>query len=167
MDNQPEVQKKMLGVTSNIVILSGRLGGNALWRSSTQGREYLCFMLGTVCYSYLTTNERSGTTSREDVMDWHECRIYNLPYADAMQTYLTRGSFVTVKGGLRAVRWTDRQGNKRSSVYVEVGEVAVIEHRVAAVAVIEQPAPKQVAAVPAITTPIRSRRPSRLVAQAA
>ena len=167
MDNQPEVQKKMLGVTSNIVILSGRLGGNALWRSSTQGRQYLSFMLGTVRYSYVATDEQNGRSSREDAMDWHECRIYNLPYAAAMQTYLTRGSFVTVKGELRAVRWTDGQGSKRSSVYVEVGEVAVIEHRVAAIAVIEQPAPKQVAAVPAISTPIRSRRPSRLAVQAA
>ena len=167
MDNQLDVQKRMLGVTSNIVILSGRLGGDAQWRSTTQGREYLSFTLGTVRYSYVATDEQSGTTSREDVMDWHECRIYNLPYADAMQTYLTKGSFVTVKGELRAVRWTDEQGSKHSSVYVEVGEIAVIEDRIAAVAVVEQPTTAQSATLSATITPIRSRSPSRLAAQAA
>jgi len=167
MDNQLDVQKRMLGVTSNIVILSGRLGGDAQWRSTTQGREYLCFMLGTVRYSYVATDEQSGATSREDVMDWHEARVYNLPYAEAMQHYLTKGSFVTVKGELRAMRWTDEQGNKQTRVYVEVGEVAVIKHRIAAVAVVEQPTTAQSATLSATITPIRSRSPSRLAAQAA
>ena len=167
MDNQPDVQKRMLGVTSNIVILSGRLGGDAQWRSTTHGREYLCFMLGTVRYSYGATDEQSGSTSREDVMDWHEARVYNLPYADVMQTYLTKGSFITVKGELRAVRWTDEQGGKHSSVYVEVEEVAVIEHRIASAAIVEQPTTEQVAATSAIITPIRSRKVGRTAAQAA
>ena len=55
---------------------------------------------------------------------WWNCSLYG-KRAEALSQYLVKGQAVTVSGTVSEREWTDKEGNKRKSMDVRVGDVAL------------------------------------------
>jgi single-strand DNA-binding protein len=55
---------------------------------------------------------------------WWNCSLYG-KRAEALSQYLIKGQAVTVSGTVSEREWTDKEGGKRKSMDVRVGDVAL------------------------------------------
>jgi single-strand DNA-binding protein len=55
---------------------------------------------------------------------WWNCSLYG-KRAEALSQYLVKGQAVTVSGTVSEREWTDKEGSKRKSMDVRVGDVAL------------------------------------------
>jgi len=55
---------------------------------------------------------------------WWNCSLYG-KRAEALSQYLIKGQAVTVSGTVSEREWTDKEGSKRKSMDVRVGDVAL------------------------------------------
>jgi single-strand DNA-binding protein len=55
---------------------------------------------------------------------WWNCSLYG-KRAEALSQYLVKGQAVTVSGTVSEREWTDKEGGKRKSMDVRVGDVAL------------------------------------------
>ncbi len=82
---------------------------------------------GTVVSSFTvaTTEKRKD---REDVTTWFRVTAFG-KLAELAQQYLSKGKLVYVDGRLRLDEYTDKEGNRRSSLEVTAGEIQFIGAR--------------------------------------
>jgi single-strand DNA-binding protein len=55
---------------------------------------------------------------------WWNCSLYG-KRGESLSQYLVKGQAVTVSGTVSEREWTDKEGNKRKSMDVRVGDVAL------------------------------------------
>lgn len=55
---------------------------------------------------------------------WWSCSIFG-KRAEALAPYLTKGQQVTVIGSVSERKWTDKDGNERTSMEIRVSEIAL------------------------------------------
>ena len=96
----------------NKIILVGNLGRDPELRYTPQGTP--------VCSFGLATNERrkdKNTGENNDITTWFRVTLWGRQ-AEIASQYLTRGKPVYIEGRLRTEEYTDRDGNKRTSLEV-------------------------------------------------
>lgn len=66
----------------------------------------------------------ADSAGRDKGTIWWNCSIYG-KRAEALSPYLTKGQAVTVVGTISQRKWTDKEGQERTSMDVRVNEVAL------------------------------------------
>jgi single-strand DNA-binding protein len=105
----------------NRVILLGRIGNDLELKSSAQGTKYLKLSLAT-------NHHRAG---QEKTTHWHRVMVFG-SQAELCSTYLQKGSQVMVEGMLEVRSYSDKEGQKRTSVSVLADRVRFVGGRPAA-----------------------------------
>src|SRR5688572_7137323 len=90
----------------NRVMLLGNLGADPELRMTSGGQAVLKLRLAT-SETYMDKNRQ-----RQERTEWHNVVIWG-KRAEALAKILTKGSRISVEGGLRTSNYEDRDGNKR------------------------------------------------------
>lgn len=104
------------------VILVGNLGRDAELRVTPKGQSVLSFTMAT--------NEKwtDGQGVQQEATTWFRIDIWGRQ-ADTLKPYLVKGKQVMVEGRLRVREYTDRDGNRRTSLDVRAGDVLLLGSR--------------------------------------
>lgn len=102
----------------NIYSFTGRLGRDAEQRFS-QGGLAICSFTVAVDYGY---GDKKGT-------NWVRCSLFGKRAEGGLPQYLKKGAQVAVTGELQIREYDDKDGNKRTSVDVNVGNIDLIGGR--------------------------------------
>lgn len=101
----------------NRVEISGNLTRDAEMRSSRSGTAVLKF---SVAVNDRKKNQQTGEW--EDVASFVDCTMFGRR-AEALETYLQRGTKVFVSGRLRQDTWEAEDGSRRSKLEVIVEDI--------------------------------------------
>jgi single-strand DNA-binding protein len=96
---------------------TGNLGNDAETRFAPSGDAIVSFSVG-VKAGY---GEKATTT-------WARCSMFG-KRGQAVAEYLTKGQLVGISGELSAREWTDKEGNKRTSIEVRVNDLTLLGKR--------------------------------------
>jgi single-strand DNA-binding protein len=112
----------------NKVILIGNLGRDPEARSLPSGDKMVSFSVAT------SENWRDRTSGeRREKTEWHNVVIFNDNLAKIAENYLRKGSKVYLEGSLQTRKYTDKDGNERSSTEVVIqkfrGELTLLDSR--------------------------------------
>lgn len=101
-------------------ILIGYVGRDPEIRYTTGGDPIANFSLATSeAWKDKSTGEKHEKT------EWHQITAFgNL--AVVAQNYITKGKQVYVEGPSATEEWTDRSGNKRTSVKIKAGKIVLL-----------------------------------------
>lgn len=121
----------------NKIVIVGYLGRDPEIRYTPQGTA--------VCnFSIATTEKRKGRDGEaQEITTWFRVQVWGAS-AEACNNYLTKGKQVYVEGRLRQEEYTDKEGNKRTTLEVNASEVQFLgskgdsEHQASAAAVAAQ-----------------------------
>lgn len=106
--------------SGNSITIWGHLGRNAEIKS-TNG--------GSVCtFSVATTQKQGKGQDAKEYTTWFKVSYWGKG-AEAVHPYLTTGKSVIVVGSLRTEEYTDRDGNKRTSIEVRADHVTLNDKR--------------------------------------
>lgn len=95
----------------NNLTIAGFLGKDAELRHMPDGTPVLSFSV-------------ADSQGREKPTIWWSAQIFG-KRAEALTQYLTKGQAVTVVGNVTQREYTDKDGNKRTSMDVRVSEIAL------------------------------------------
>lgn len=95
----------------NTIMVAGNVGKDAELRRTPGGDAVLQFSV-------------ADNQGREKPTIWWRCSLWG-KRAEALEQYLTKGQQVTVVGSVSEREWTDRDGQKRTSMEVRVNEIAL------------------------------------------
>ena len=110
----------------NKVILVGNLGRDPEIRSTQDGTRIAHFTLAT------SENWRDRATGeRKERTEWHRVVIFNDRLSEIAEKYLKKGAKVYVEGQLQTRKWTDQQGQERTTTEVALtrfkGELTMLD----------------------------------------
>lgn len=112
----------------NKVTLIGNLGRDPEVRFNQDGSKIATFSLATSEY---WKDKVSG--ERKDKTEWHKIVVFNKNLADVVEQHLKKGSKVFIEGSIQTRKWTDKQGNEKSSTEVVLsafkGELVMLDSR--------------------------------------
>jgi single-strand DNA-binding protein len=110
----------------NKVTLIGNLGRDPEMRSTQDGNRIATF---TVATSETWRVRMSG--ERKERTEWHRVVIFNERLAEIAEKYLRKGSKVYLEGALQTRKWTDQQGQERTTTEVVLprfrGELTMLD----------------------------------------
>jgi single-strand DNA-binding protein len=95
----------------NSITIAGQLGRDAEQRYLPNGDAVASFSV-------------ADSQGKDKATIWWNCSIFG-KRAEALTQYLTKGQAVTVVGNVTQREYNDKDGNKRISMDVRVGEVAL------------------------------------------
>lgn len=104
----------------NKIILVGNLGRDPELRYTPQGTP--------VCSFSMATNEKRRDRNTGEMIDnatWFRITLWG-KQAETASQYLQRGKAVYIEGRLRTEEYTDRDGNKRTSLEVNATDMQFI-----------------------------------------
>ena len=95
----------------NQVILLGNLGADPEMKTLKSGA-----LLASLS---LATTRKYKNSAGEDIeeTEWHRVKLFRQT-AEVAQKYLHKGSCVFIQGFLRTEKWTDRDGNEKSTLVI-------------------------------------------------
>ena len=99
----------------NKVMLIGNLGKDPEVRYTTSGQAVASFSLATT-----DKFKNKQTNEWEEKTEWHRVTLWGKT-AEIAGEYLSKGRTVYIEGRLQTRKWTDRDGNERSTTEI-VGE---------------------------------------------
>jgi len=102
----------------NIYTFTGRLSRDSEQRT-TQGGMAICSFSVAVDYGF---GDKKGT-------NWVRCSLFGKRAEGGLPQYLKKGTQVAVSGELRLGEYTDKDGNPRTSVDLNVNDVTLIGGR--------------------------------------
>lgn len=112
----------------NKVILVGNLGRDPEVRHTQDGTPIVNFTLAT---SDQWRDRASG--ERRERTEWHRIVIFNERLGEVAQKYLRKGSKIYLEGQLQTRKWTDQQGQERTTTEVVLqrfrGELTMLDSR--------------------------------------
>lgn len=97
----------------NKVQLIGNVGRDPEVRRTNSGDAVISFSLATTEY---WRDKSSG--QRKDKTEWHNIVIWNEGLGQVAEKYLKKGSKVYLEGQLQTRKFTDRDGNERSTTEI-------------------------------------------------
>lgn len=106
----------------NNVVLLGRVGRDPEKRFTQGGQPVVNFSMATS----ETWKDRSG--QKQERTSWHRVVVFG-PSAEAVATYVSKGSQVAVEGRLNYDEWTDKSGQKRTTAVVKAERVTFLGPR--------------------------------------
>tara|TARA_R110000824_G_scaffold8899_3_gene40410 strand:- start:20081 stop:20461 length:381 start_codon:yes stop_codon:yes gene_type:complete len=94
----------------NTAILIGNLGRDAEVKQTDKG---------TVANFSIATSEKWTNKSgeKEERTEWHRIVLWG-KVAENLGQYLTKGKQVAVEGSIQSRKWTDKDGNERTTVEI-------------------------------------------------
>ena len=95
----------------NSITIAGQLGKDAEQRFLPNGDAVVSFSV-------------ADSQGRDKPTIWWNCAIFG-KRADALREYLVKGQAVTVVGNVTQREYTDKDGNKRTSMDVRVNDLAL------------------------------------------
>jgi single-strand DNA-binding protein len=95
----------------NSITIAGQLGRDAEVRQLNNGDPVCAFSL-------------ADSQGRDKPTIWWNCSLFG-KRAESLAPYLLKGQSVTVSGNVTEREWTDKDGAKRKSMDVRVGDVAL------------------------------------------
>jgi len=95
----------------NSITVAGQLGRDAEVKYLQNGDALCSFSV-------------ADSAGRDKGTIWWNCSIYG-KRAESLAPYLTKGQSVTVAGVVSQRKWTDKEGQERTSMDVRVGEIAL------------------------------------------
>lgn len=95
----------------NIITIAGQLGRDAEQRYLPNGDAVASFSV-------------ADNQGKDKATIWWNCSIFG-KRAEALTQYLIKGQAVTVVGNVTQSEYTDKDGNKRTSMDVRVSEIAL------------------------------------------
>lgn len=105
----------------NKIFLLGRVGQDPEARTMPSGDMFVSFSLATSTYS-----NKNG--ERKEYTEWHKCVCFNKA-AEVANGYIRKGTMVHVEGSLRTNKWTDKEGQQRSTVEIVVGRLTILSKK--------------------------------------
>lgn len=102
----------------NVWSITGNIGGDCEVRYSQSGQPIASFSVA-VSSGY---GEKKKTT-------WVKCLMFGKRAESGLVQYLTKGQMVGVTGETSLNEWTDKDGNKRSSLELVVATVDLLGDR--------------------------------------
>jgi len=102
----------------NVYTFTGRLSRDSEQRF-TQGGMAICSFTVAVDYGF---GDKKGT-------NWVRCSLFGKRAEGGLPQYLKKGTQVAVSGELRLGEYTDKDGNTRTSVDLNVNDVTLIGGR--------------------------------------
>lgn len=105
----------------NKVILVGNLRNDPETRYLPSGGAVTNFSIATS-----SKWKDKNTGQEQEKTEWHRCVAFNRLGEIAGQ-YLKKGSKVYVEGSLRTNQWDDKDGNKRYTTEIIVGELQMLD----------------------------------------
>lgn len=103
----------------NSVFLIGRLTRESEYRVSQNGGAVVRFSIA------VNRRKRTGENAWEDEANFFNC-VYMGRAAESINQYLEKGRQVAIQGELRQNRWTDQQGQARSTVEIFVNNLELL-----------------------------------------
>ena len=103
----------------NKVMLIGRLGRDAEFKTTQSGSELLSFSMAT-SEKY---TDRDG--EKKEKTEWHDCVLWG-KRASTLSEYLTKGTQLFVEGSMETQKWKDKDGKDHRRTVIKVGEVKFI-----------------------------------------
>jgi single-strand DNA-binding protein len=117
-----------MSASLNKVQLIGHLGKDPEIRSFQNGGKAASFSLAT---SESWKDKETG--ERKERTEWHRISITNDGLVGVVEKYLKKGAKVYVEGQLETRKWTDKEGQERTSTEVVLrpyaGELLMLDHR--------------------------------------
>ena len=106
----------------NKVLLIGRLGQDPEKKFTPSGVS--------VARVSLATNEvfLDRNKERKERTEWHRVVLWG-KLADLAESYLKKGSQVFIEGSLRANDWTDKEGNKRTTIEIHASAMKFLDSK--------------------------------------
>ena len=95
----------------NIITIAGQLGRDAEQRFLPNGDAVASFSV-------------ADSQGKDKPTIWWNCSIFG-KRAESLAQYLTKGQAVTVTGSVSQREYTDKDGNKRTSMDVRVTDIAL------------------------------------------
>lgn len=107
----------------NKVILVGNLGADPDIRYMTNG--------DAICNVNMATTENwkdKNTGEKRELTEWHRL-VFRRKLAEIAGQYLKKGSSVYIEGRIRTRKWTDKEGQERTTTEIDVGEMQMLGGR--------------------------------------
>lgn len=95
----------------NHIVLTGRLVRDPEYRTAANGTGWCSFTLAV--------DDDFKDKDGNKVTDFVDCTAWRKT-AEYIVKYQTKGSLIEVSGRLKSRKWTDKDGNKRTSWFVQV-----------------------------------------------
>lgn len=101
----------------NLLVVTGRLGRDAELKYTTQGTA--------VCNFTVAVERKWGKGEQSQTKTiWLSVNLWG-KYGESINRYLRKGRKVTVQGELDEDKWEDKEGKKRSRMFVHAREVDI------------------------------------------
>lgn len=104
----------------NKVILVGNCGRDPEVRYMTNGDAVANVTIAT---SESWKDKASG--EKKEITEWHRLVFYR-KLAEIVGQYLKKGSTIYAEGRIRTRKWTDKEGQERSTTEIEVTEMQML-----------------------------------------
>lgn len=95
----------------NSITIAGIIGRDAEIRSTPKGEQVASFSI-------------ADGQGRDKPTVWWRCQLWG-KRAEALSPYLIKGAYVTVSGNITQSEYTDKSGEKKTSMDVRVNDVAL------------------------------------------
>jgi single-strand DNA-binding protein len=105
----------------NKIVIVGHLGRDPETRYLTDGTAVTSF-------SVATTERTKRGGENQDITTWFKINVWG-KQGEACAQYLTKGSQAYISGRLSAQEYTDRDGNKRTSLEVRADDVQFLDRK--------------------------------------
>lgn len=108
-----------MSLSLNMAVIAGRLTKDPEYSQTSQGTSNAYF---TVAVDRNYAREGQQKADFIPVKAWRST-------ADFVSKYFRKGSAICVRGEFKSDSWTDREGNPRTSMYVEADDVKFVESK--------------------------------------
>ena len=95
----------------NSITVAGTLGRDAEIRAMPNGDPVASFSV-------------ADSQGKDKITIWWNCQLFG-KRAESLAPYLVKGGAVTVSGNVTEREWTDKDGQKRKSMDIRVGDIAL------------------------------------------
>lgn len=96
----------------NKVTLVGALGRDPEVRSTQDGTKIVNLSIAT------SERWKDKSGERQERTEWHRVVIFNEKIGEVAERYLRKGNSVYIEGALQTRKWTDKDGQERTSTEV-------------------------------------------------
>ncbi len=100
----------------NRAILLGNVGKDPEIRSNNSGDRIATFSIATS-----ETWKDKSTGERKEATEWHNIVVFNQNIIPVVESYVNKGTRVSVEGMIKTRKWQDRDGKDRWSTEIVIG----------------------------------------------
>jgi single-strand DNA-binding protein len=100
----------------NRAILLGNVGKDPEIRLNNSGDRIATFNIATS-----ETWKDKSTGERKEATEWHNIVVFNQNIIPVVESYVKKGTRVSVEGMIKTRKWQDRDGKERWSTEIVIG----------------------------------------------